>query len=55
MQAPEAPGGIKAKLALLWTTNKPLVIAILSALILLLLGVIFLILYFTVIRPGQSR
>jgi ABC-type bacteriocin/lantibiotic exporter with double-glycine peptidase domain len=49
---PEA--GIGAKLNILWTTNKPVFIAIIAALVLFVFGIIFLILWFTVIKPNQN-
>ena len=39
----------------MWATKKPLVIALIALFILLILGIIFLIVYFVVIKPGQEE
>jgi flagellar basal body-associated protein FliL len=46
--------GLGAKLSVLWATNKPVFVAIIVALVLLVFGIIFLILWFTVIKPNQN-
>jgi hypothetical protein len=52
MEVPQP--GLSAKLAVLWATKKPLVIGVIVGLILLVLAIIFLILFFTVLRPGAA-
>lgn len=46
--------GLGAKLSALWLTNKPVFIAIIAGITLLVLGIVFLILWFTVIKPHQN-
>lgn len=46
--------GMQAKFAVLWATNKPLAIAIIAGILLLVSAIIFLIVYFLVLSPGQA-
>lgn len=48
----ESQGGFGAKLALLWQTNKPLVIAAIVGIVLTIAGAIFAAVFFTVIHPA---
>lgn len=44
--------GFGAKIALLWQTNKPLVIAAIAGIVLLIAAAIFAVVFFTVIKPA---
>lgn len=46
--------GCGARIALLWATNKPLLIGILALLTLVVFGVIFLIVWFVILKKGSS-
>ena len=50
-----SPDGLGAKLALLWLTNKPLAIFLIFLITALILGIIFVIVWFAVIVPNQNK
>jgi len=49
------PDSYTAKFALLWVQNKPLAIFYIFLITLLILGIIFLIVWFTLIAPKQNK
>ena len=49
------PDSCTAKIALLWATNKPLLIGLLVLLTLIVAGVIFLIVWFVILKKGSSN
>ncbi len=51
--APSVP--LSAKLALLWVDNKPLAIFLIILAILLVLGIIFVIVWFAIIVPNRNK
>ena len=58
VDAPDVPSadiGCCGKLALLWATNKPLAIFLLVIAFIINLGIIFLIVYFLIIKPKQDK
>jgi hypothetical protein len=46
--------GLSTKLGLLWATNKPLFIAAVAGILLLIAAIVFLIVFFLVIRPANA-
>ena len=52
---PSANVSFKTKLDLLWQTNKPLFIALIALVTLIVFAIIFCIVYFLVIRPRQAN
>jgi len=55
IQAPSTSPTLGMKLSLLWATNKPLFIAIFALITLLILGIIFCVVYFLIIKPHQDH
>lgn len=51
--SPSANVSFATKLDLLWKNNKPLFVALLALVVLIVFAIIFCIVYFVVIRPRQ--
>ncbi len=55
MEAPSVPDAtLSQKLSLLWETNKPALVGIIVLITLIFFAIIFLIVYFVVIKPNQN-
>ncbi len=55
MEAPSVPDAtLSQKLSLLWETNKPALVGIIVLITLIFFAIIFLIVYFVVIKPNQK-
>lgn len=46
---------LKTKMDLLWQTNKPLFVALIALITLIIFAIIFCIIYFLIIRPRQAQ
>lgn len=55
ISTPSANVSFKTKLDLLWQTNKPLFVALVALVTLIVFAIIFCIVYFLVIKPRQAN
>lgn len=55
ISSPSANVSMKTKLDLLWRTNKPLFVALIALITLIIFAIIFCIIYFLIIRPRQAQ